>query len=38
MKAFPVSAAQWHDHFDSLLPPCKAMYNLHQQLEEHSIV
>jgi hypothetical protein len=32
---FPVTVAQWRNHFDSLPPTCKATYNLHQQFQEH---
>jgi hypothetical protein len=37
-SGFPAIVAQSHDHFDSVPPTCKTMYNLHQQLEKHGTV
>lgn len=37
-SGFQVTVAQWWNHFDSLPPTCKAMYNLHQQFQEHVAV
>jgi hypothetical protein len=37
-SSFPVIVAQWWNHFGSLSPTCKAMYNLHQRFQEHVTV